>query len=51
MQLVWQFCADECPPEPGTTVIVPTMGQWAMIITALILGFYAVLRLRRKTES
>ncbi len=45
------FCADECPPEPGPTVIVPTMGQWAMIITALILGFYAVLRLRRKTES
>jgi len=45
------FCADECPEPEGPTVIVPTMGQWGMIIAALFLGFFAVLKLRRKTES
>ena len=43
----------ECPqPEPsGPTVIVPTMGQWGMIFSALLLGFYAVLRLRKRKGS
>lgn len=43
----------ECPqPAPtAPTVIVPTMGQWGMIFSALLLGFYAVLRLRKRKGS
>lgn len=42
-----------CPigPPSGPTVIVPTMGQWGMILAAIILGLFAVLKLRRRTES
>lgn len=40
----------ECP-QPAPTVIVPTMGQWGMIFSALLLGFYAVLRLRKRKGS
>ncbi len=40
----------ECP-QPAPTVVVPTMGQWGMILSALLLGFYAVLRLRNKKGS
>ena len=40
----------ECP-QPAPTVIVPTMGQWGMILSALLLGFYAVLRLRKRKGS
>lgn len=41
-----------CPfDEPsGPTVIVPTMGQWGMILATIILGLFAVLRLRKRTE-
>lgn len=41
------------PPtdEPsGPTVIVPTIGQWGMILATIILGLFAVLRLRKRTE-
>jgi len=43
----------ECPqPAPtAPTVIVPTMGQWGMIFSALLLGFYAVFRLRKRKGS
>jgi len=37
----------ECP-QP---LSVPTMGQWGMILSALLLGFYAVLRLRKRKGS
>ena len=40
----------ECP-QPAPTVIVPTMGQWGMIFSALLLGFYAVFRLRKRKGS
>jgi hypothetical protein len=43
----------ECPqpePPPGPTVIVPTMGQWGMIIASVVLGFFAVLRLLRMKD-
>jgi len=37
----------ECP-QP---LSVPTIGQWGMILSALLLGFYAVLRLRKRKGS
>ena len=37
----------ECTQPSG----VPTMGQWGMILSALLLGFYAVLRLRKRKGS
>jgi len=43
-------CA-EAPIETGPVVIIPTMGQWGMIIATIILGFFAVYALRRRTES
>jgi len=41
------------PPEPpsGPIVIIPTMGQWGMIFAAIILGMFAVIRLRRKVSE
>jgi hypothetical protein len=48
-------CAEiECPTqeEPsGPITIIPTMGQWGMILATIILGLFAVLKLRRRTES
>lgn len=42
----------ECPePEAEGTVVIPTMGQWGMIVATILLGFLAVLKLRRRTES
>jgi len=40
-------------PEPpsGPIVIIPTMGQWGMVLAAMILGLYAVLRLRSMKDS
>jgi len=35
-------------PTPEPLVIVPTMGQWGMILAALILAMVAVLKLRRR---
>ena len=38
--------------EPtGPLVIIPTMGQWGMIIATILLGFFAIAALRRRTES
>lgn len=48
-----QDCEDvSCPaPEPtGPTVIIPTMGQWGIIFTSLVLAVTAVFMLRRRTE-
>lgn len=44
------FCADSCP-STGPVSIVPTMGQWGMIMAAILLGFFAVLKLRRRIET
>jgi len=43
-------CEEEPEPPSGPTVIIPTMGQWGMIIATMLLGFFAVVALRR-TES
>lgn len=40
------------PEEPtGPAVIIPTLSEWGMIIITLILGFYAVFKLRRRIRS
>ena len=50
---VYQDDDSVCEPNPcveppsGPTVIIPTMGQWGMIIASVILGFFAIIRLRR----
>ena len=50
--LVTQFVCEPTPEPPsGPIVIIPTMGQWGMIIALIILGFFAVIALRRRTES
>ena len=39
-------------PEPsGPIVIIPTMGQWGMLFVTLLLGLFAVLRLRSRIRS
>jgi len=38
-------------PTPGPLVIVPTMGQWGMIIATILLGFFAIVALRKRRES
>jgi len=35
----------------GPLVIIPTIGGWGMIIATLLLGFFAIAALRRRTES
>jgi len=41
-----------CPEPPsGPIVIIPTMGQWGMVIASVILGFFAIIRLRRIKDS
>jgi len=37
-------------PEPpsGPIVIIPTMGEWGMIIATILLGFFAIVALRRR---
>jgi len=46
------FFASDCPaPLPeGPLVIIPTMNQWGIIIATILLGFFAVIALRRRTE-
>jgi len=46
-------CGVEPDPEPpsGPLVIIPTMNQWGMIFASIILGIFAVIALRRRTES
>ncbi len=40
------------PEEPtGPIVIIPTIGQWGIVIASLILGLYAVIRLRNIKDS
>jgi len=43
-------CVEEGPPS-GPIAIIPTMGQWGMIIASVILGFFAIIALRKRTES
>ncbi len=41
-----------CESAPGPVEAVPTLGEWGMIFTAIILGFLAVyMMLRRKNSS
>lgn len=40
----------ECP-QPAPPVIVPTMGQWAMVLAAMVLGLFGILRLRNIKDS
>jgi len=51
--LNWDFGGREPPSEPpsGPIVIIPTMGQWGMVIASVILGFFAIIRLRRVKDS
>ncbi len=47
-----ELCGDLCPDIPqGPIVIVPTLNEWGLIFTALIIGIYAVLRLKTKKGS
>lgn len=47
-----ELCGDLCPDIPqGPTVIVPTLNEWGLIFTALIIGIYAVIRLKTKKGS
>ena len=38
-------------PPSGPLVIIPTMGQWGMIIATILLGFFAIAALRRRIKS
>jgi len=40
-------------PEPpsGPVAIIPTMGQWGMIIATILFGFFAIAALRKRRES
>ena len=42
-----------CEPAPptGPTTIIPTMGQWGMVIATILLGFFAVRMLRNRKDS
>ncbi len=42
--------APECVETVGVTII-PTMGQWGMIIATVLLGFFAVLRIFRNRKD
>jgi len=47
-----ELCGDLCPDIPqGPIVIVPTLNEWGLIFTALIIGIYAVIRLKTKKGS
>jgi len=37
----------ECTQPSG----VPTMGQWGMVLASVVLGFFAILRLRKLKDS
>jgi len=39
------------PPPPSGTVIIPTMGQWGMLLAAVVLGIFAIIRLRSIKDS
>lgn len=44
------LCGDLCAVS-GPVAVVPTMGQWGMVIASIILGFFAVIRLWRIRDS
>jgi len=35
----------------GSVVVIPTMTEWGMIFASIIIGIFAVIALRRRTES
>jgi len=37
--------------ESGPVTIIPTLGQWGMIIATILLGFFAVFAIRRRIKS
>lgn len=41
-----EFCGDLCPQGPAVTV--PTLGEWGMIITIFLIGFCAVVRIKKQ---
>lgn len=45
--------AEGCDPEPPSdpAVIVPTMGQWGMLLAAIVLGAFAIIRIRSIKDS
>jgi len=50
--LVTQFVCGEDPTAPsGPLVIIPTLSQWGMIFATIILGMFAVIRIRRKASE
>jgi len=44
------LCVDPQTPT-GSTVIIPTMGQWGMLLVAVVLGIFAIIRLRSIKDS
>ena len=38
-------------PTTGPVTIIPTMGQWGMIIATILLGFFAVFAIRIRIKS
>ena len=42
-----EFSCGVVTPPSGPVVVIPTMGQWGMVIASVILGFFAIIRLRR----
>ena len=46
-----QLCGSTCNGEtPGPQVIVPTMGQWGVVITTILLGIFALIELRKRKQ-
>jgi len=39
------------PPPAAPTAIIPTMGQWGMLLAAMVLGIFAIIRLRSLKDS
>jgi len=39
------------PDAPVGITIIPTLGQWGMILASIVLGFFAILRLRSRKDS
>ncbi len=44
-------CEPADPTGTTGTTIIPTMGQWGMLLAAVVLGFFAILRLRSIKDS
>ena len=40
-----------CVDDPLVVTVIPTMGQWGMIIAAVFLGIFAIIRIRSMKDS